>query len=712
MLRPDTVFKSLQSYLPEADRDRFDQTIQYIQEKFKGRKHPSGGPYLQHALEIIEILIHLKLDFNSILAGLLHETLLEGVAGEADIRNRFGDDVTELVQGVAKISRMSLRSSDGRQTENFRKMLVALARDLRVILIKLADRLCNMRVIDKFPEAEQKHKASETLEIYAPLANRLGISWIKGELEDLSFCCLHPQECKELSVRVARRKRERKTYVGEVQKRLNRILKECRIEGEVYGRFKHLYSIFKKIHRQDIDFDQVYDFIAFRIIVGNVRECYELLGMIHEAWRPIPGRFKDYIAMPKANGYQSLHTTVVGPDGERMEVQIRTHDMHEVAEGGIAAHWQYKEGDKTAGNADKRFGWLRQMLEWQQDLRDSSDYLNLVKVDLFPDEVYVFTPQGDVKELPREATPIDFAFAVHSDVGMHCNGARINGRLVPLKTVLHNGDIVEITTSPSQHPSKDWLKYVRTSKARNKIRQYVKAEQRERSLELGRELLDKELRKHSSTLNKVLGSGTIENAVKELGYRETDDLLAAVGYGKVTPGQVVARTLPKDDVPRTPGHIGRVVEKIKRKPSSAIRVQGIDDILVRFAKCCNPLPGDDVIGFITRGRGVTVHAEDCPHILDGDPERRIEVSWDAGKETTRIVKIRIFCSDRKGMLASITSAITDAQANIVGANVISTSDQRGQNTFDLEVRDLNHLKKVFAAVQKVRGVEQVERLRH
>jgi len=712
MLRPEAVLKLLQSYTSEVDTQRFDHAIRYIQQKFKGYTHPSGGPYFQHALEVAEILVQLRLDFNSILAGLLHETLLSGLADDADIRVEFGDDVAELVQGVAKISRMSLRSSDGRQPENFRKMLVALARDLRVILIKLADRLCNMRVLDKFPVEEQQPKARETQEIYAPLANRLGISWIKSELEDLAFCSLNPESCRELSVRVARRKRERKTYISEVQKRLNRILKQCQIHGEVYGRFKHLYSIHKKIERQQIDFDQVFDFIAFRIIVTNVRECYELLGMIHEAWRPIPGRFKDYIAMPKANGYQSLHTTVVGPDGERMEVQIRTRDMHEVAEGGIAAHWQYKEGDKSTGAVDKRFGWLRQMLEWQRDLRDSSDYLNLVKVDLFPDEVYVFTPDGDVKELPRDATPIDFAFAVHSDVGMHCNGARVNGRLVPLKTILNNGDIVEIITSAAQRPSKDWLKYVRTSKARNKIRQFVKTEQRERSLELGRELLDKELRKHSSTLNRIISSGEINAAVSELGYREADDLLAAVGYGKVTPGQVVARAIPRGDVPRTPGHIGRVVEKIKRKPSSAIRVQGIDDILVRFAKCCNPLPGDEVIGFITRGRGVTVHAADCPHVLDGDPERRVEVSWDAGKQTMRIVKVRVYCSDKKGILASITSAITDAQANIVAANVVSTTDHRGLNTFDLEVRDLNHLQKVFAAIQKVRGVERIERLRH
>ena len=711
MLRPDAIFKSLQSYAHEVDAKQFDRALRYIQEHFKNYKHPSGKPYLQHALEVAQVLIRLRLDFNSILAGLLHEAHGEGMADAQEISEIFGEDVAELVLGIAKISQVTLKGRGGRQSENFRKMLIALARDLRVILIKLADRLCNMRAIETYPEGQRHEKARESLEIYAPMANRLGISWIKSELEDLSFCALEPQVCKELMAKVNQRKKERKSYVEQVQNRLNHILKECGIDGEVYGRFKHLYSIHKKIQRQAIDFDQVFDFIAFRIIVGSVRECYELLGMIHEVWRPIPGRFKDYIAMPKANGYQSLHTTVVGPGGERMEVQIRTREMHEVAEEGIAAHWQYKESDKPSGNVDKRFGWLRQMLEWQQDLHDSSDYLNLVKVDLFPDEVYVFTPQGDVKELPRDATPIDFAFAVHSDVGMRCNGARVNGRLVPLRTVLNNGDIVEITTSPSQHPSKDWLKFVRTSKARNKIRSYVKAEQREKSLELGKELLDKELRKQSSTLNRVIASGEIVNAVKELGYRETDDLLAAVGYGKVTPGQVVARTLPREHAPRAPGHIERVVEKIKRKPSSAIRVQGIDDIMVRFAKCCNPLPGDDVIGFITRGRGVTVHAGDCPHVLDSDPERRIEVSWDADKQMTRIVKVRVTCSDKKGMLASITSAITDAQANIVGASVTS-SHERGYNTFDLEVRDLNHLKKVFAALQKVRGVEQVERLRH
>ena len=710
-----SLLHDIQAHHSQADLTRIRQAAEYAERHFAKALHPSGIPYLAHACEEARLLAQLRLDTDSIVTGLLHDLLLQERVTLQDLQQSFGAEVASLVEGVAKISRISLRGSGDQQAESFRKMLVALARDLRVILVKLVDRLHTMRMIERLPEAERLPLAEETRAIYVPLANRLGISSIKHELEGLTFSLLEPEQYQDLAAKVARRQKERRTYIREVQERLERILAEHRIEGEVTGRFKHLFSIYQKMVRQGIDFDQVYDLIAFRLIVTSVRDCYAVLGLIHEAWRPIPGRFKDYIAMPKANGYQSLHTTVLGPYGERMEIQIRTRDMHEVAEGGIAAHWQYKEGGGEGarrGAADRRFAWLRQLMEWQQDLQDSGDFLSAVKVDLFPDEVYVFTPNGDVKELPRDATPIDFAFAVHSDVGLRCSGARVNGRLVPLKTPLQNGDIIEILTSPHQKPSKDWLKHVRTSKARNKIRHFLQAEQRERSIELGREMLDKELRKHGSTFNRMTGGEPLLKAVADLGYKTEDDLLAGVGYGKVTPGQAVGRILPREAEPPKPGRIGKVIGKIRGKSSSAIRVQGVDDILVRFAKCCTPLPGDDIVGFITRGRGVTVHAADCPHLDDSEPDRRVDVSWDADKKSTRTVRIRVFCADRKGMLAAISGAITDCEANIVAANVVSTPDQRGQNTFEVQVESLEHFKRVVLAIQKVKGVERVDRLRH
>jgi GTP pyrophosphokinase len=656
------------------------------------------------------------MDIPSIVTGLLHDTIEDTLTTPEELRALFGEEVADLVDGVTKIGKITFRTSEERQAENFRKMLLAMARDIRVILVKLADRLHNMRTLEFQPESRRRKIAQETLDIYAPLANRLGISWLKSELEDLSFRYLHPETFRDLASKVAKRRKERQKYVEDVKKSIQEKLHEQGIVGDVSGRSKHLYSIFLKMERQGIDFDQVYDLIAFRILVESIRECYAVLGIIHSTWKPIPGRFKDYIAMPKANMYQSLHTTVIGPFGERMEVQIRTPEMHSVAEEGIAAHWKYKEkGSVVTSRDDKRFGWLRQLLEWQQELKDSREFMDTVKVDLFPEEVYVFTPRGDVKELPKGSTPVDFAYGVHTDVGHHCVGAKINGKLVPLKTPLHNGDIVEVTTSPNQTPSKDWLKFVRTSKARNKIKQWVKTEQREKSIELGKELLEKELRKYGFSLSRALGSEAGGEAVEELGFHSTEDLLAGLGYGKVPLGQIIHRLVPaeklKAEAPK-PGRLGQVLEKIRKKPSSAIKIHGVEDIMVRYAKCCNPLPGDPVIGFITRGRGVTVHTADCPHSLDGDPERRIEVEWDMKKKSTRPAKIRVSCVDQKGMLASITGAITNCEANIISANVHSMPDRKGINTFEVDVQNLDHLNRVINALLKVKGVYKVERMRN
>jgi GTP pyrophosphokinase len=718
MTRLDKIIEQITSYHPTADLDVLHKAYIFSGKVHQGQYRLSGDAYLSHPLEVAEILARLQLDMPTIVTGLLHDTIEDTLTTHAEISSLFGEEIADLVDGVTKIGKITFKTSEQRQAESFRKMLLAMARDIRVILVKLADRLHNMRTLGSQDMSRRKLIAQETLDIYAPLANRMGISWIKSELENLSFCYLFPEVYAELSHKLEQQKKAHGKYVDAVEKQLLKLLAESGIEGKISGRSKHLYSVYQKMQRQGIPFEEVHDLVAFRILVDSVRDCYAALGMVHATWKPIPGRFKDYIAMPKANMYQSLHTTVMGPKGERMEVQIRTHDMHRIAEEGIAAHWKYKEGGApvaVVGQSDKRFAWLRQMLEWQQDMKDSREFLSAVKVDLFPEEVYVFTPGGDVKELPRGATPIDFAYAVHTDIGHRCTGAKINGRLVPLKTALNNGDIVEVTTGVNQTPSKDWLKFVRTSRARNKIRNWVKTQEREKSIELGRDLLDKKLRKYDLSLKKVLVSDEFNQAGHELGFKHSDDVLAALGYGKVSIGQVLSRVVPKEKLKpekeKPTAGLGKVLERIRKKPSSAIKIDGVDDIMVRFAKCCNPLQGDPVVGFITRGRGVTVHTSDCPYVQDSDPERRITVEWDKSKSGARSVKIRVFCENQKGMLAGITAAMTNTEANIISAKVQSTPDNKGVNNFEVDVQDLEHLNRVIKAIMKVKGVYRVERLR-
>ncbi len=713
MIRIDDILEAIRSYHADADLDAVRKAYVYSAKVHQGQTRLSGDSYMTHLMEVASILTRLHMDVPTIMTGLLHDTIEDTLSTEAELREVFGDEVAEMVDGVSKISKITFKTSEERQAENFRKMLLAMARDIRVILVKLADRLHNMRTLSHQPEERRLKIAQETADIYAPLANRLGISWVKSELEDLSLRYLEPETYKVLSKKISQHRRERDKYVATVKKKLEDILKEHDIDGQVQGRLKHICSIHKKIVKQKIEFEQIHDLIAFRIIVPTVRDCYAMLGVIHSSWKPVPGRFKDFIAMPKANMYQSLHTTVFGPSGQRMEVQMRTAEMHSVAEEGIAAHWKYKEG-KSAAHADEgRFSWLRQMLEWQKELKDSSEFMSSVKVDLFPDEVYVFTPDGDVKELPKQSTPIDFAYSVHSDVGHRCNGAKVNGRLVPLRTELKNGDIVDIITSTNQTPSKDWLKFVKTSKAKNRIRHWVKDQERQQSLELGRDLLEKELRKFGFSYNRALNLDTVKGALSELGFRNFEDLQAAVGYGKVTCNQVLSRIIPeqfKAEAPK-PSKLSQVLGKIRRKPVDAINVQGLEGILVRFSKCCNPLPGDEVIGFISQGLGVTVHAADCPRVLETDPDRRVEVSWNRQKGATRSVKIRVYSLDQKGILATITKVITKNAANILRASVYSTNDGRGIHSFEIDVQDVQHLTRVMESVQKVKGVQQVERVR-
>lgn len=715
MLRFNDILERLLSYNPNADTDLLRKAYVFSAKVHLGQKRLSGEPYLIHPLEVAGILTQLRLDLASVVTGLLHDTVEDTLTTLEEIQENFGQEIASLVDGVTKISQISLRTTEESQAENFRKIILAMVKDIRVILIKLADRLHNMRTLKYHSPEKQIAIAQETLDIYAPIAHRLGIDWIKAELEDLAFQYLHPEIYEDIKRKIAKKEKERERYIEEVKRILMRKLYENHIEGEVTGRLKQIYSIYLKMKDQNIDFDQVYDITAFRVIVNTVKECYDVLGIIHSLWKPIPGKFKDYIGLPKENMYQSLHTSVIGPYGERIEIQIRTHDMHKVAEEGIAAHWKYKEGKILNEADDKRFTWLRQLLEWQRDLKDDREFIETVKVDLFPNEVYVFTPKGEVKQFPAGATPVDFAYSIHSDVGNHCVGAKVNGKLVPLRYILKSGDTVEILTSPNQKPSKDWLKFVKTSRAKTKIRQWFKTEEREKSIALGKEILEKELRKYNLQLAKFIKSGDLTKIATEFSFQTVDDLIAAIGYGKITVNQVIGKIVPQEKIeqkePKEEGHIKKLLKKITRAPRDAILIKGIDNIMVRYAGCCNPVPGDKVVGFITRGRGVTIHSADCQRALDNDPERRVEVEWDLSKEYIYPVKIRILSEDKKGLLAEISNSFSMNEANIKNARVETTEDKKAISTFEVEIRDLNHLNKVIKAIEKIKGITRVERLR-
>jgi GTP diphosphokinase / guanosine-3',5'-bis(diphosphate) 3'-diphosphatase len=734
MIRLNDILQQVVAYHPDPDLDILKKAYVYSAKVHQGQLRKSGEPYLVHPLEVAGILAQLKLDEASIVAGLLHDTIEDTLATAEELTELFGSEVAQLVDGVTKLSKFSASaalSQEEKQAENFRKMIIAMAQDIRVILVKLADRTHNMRTLDFMAPDKQQRIAQETLDIYAPLANRLGISWIKTELEDQSLKYLKPAEYVEISEKLDRRKKEREKYTEEVVDLIQEKLAERNLESRVQGRFKHLYSIWKKMKAQGIEFEQVQDIIAFRLIMPTIPSCYEALGLIHQLWKPVPGRFKDFIAIPKPNMYQSLHTTVIGPLGERIEVQIRTEEMHKVAEEGIAAHWAYKEG--KAGTAirkdDEKFAWLRQLMEWQQDLKDPKEFLETVKVDLFTDEVFVFTPKGDVKSLPRGATPVDFAYAIHSDVGSRCVGAKVNGKIVPLRYKLKNGDTVEILTSAQAHPSKDWLTFVKTSRAQQRIRGYIKQQQRDKSLQLGRELAEREFRRFGLNFNRMLKGGELKTVSNELGYRSEDDLLAAVGYGKVAPHQIIQKIIPPEKLsaeepreapsPTANGtsvlpSLSRVTEVARRlvgrQSRGGVQIGGVDDVLVRFGRCCNPVPGDPIAGFITRGRGVTVHTVSCEKALATDPERRVEVNWDVRGDFKRPVTLRVLTADRPGLLADISNAFSKRGVNISQANCRATGDDRAVNTFEVTISDLKQLTELMRSIESLNGVYSVERI--
>jgi len=708
MVRFNDIVDEILKYNPQADLSTLVKAYVFSAQAHKGQTRLSGEPYLVHPLEVAYTLTKMNLDISSVVSGLLHDTIEDSYVSKSEIEENFGTEVAELVDGVTKIGQIPLKTSEDSKVETFRKMLLAMSKDIRVILIKLADRYHNMKTLNFLNSNRQIDIARETMDIYAPLAHRLGIEWLKGELEDEAFKYLLPLEYKNVVSKITKKRKERDTYIEEVIELLKGKFQQFKLDAEIFGRAKKLYSIYRKTILEKLELDDIYDLTAFRVIVNNVKDCYLALGLIHSFFKPIPGKFNDYIALPKPNMYQSLHTKVVGPYGEKIEIQIRTHEMHKIAEEGIAAHWKYKEGSVFDPKEDKIFGWLRRLIESQQELKDNKEFMEIFKIDLFPDEIYVFTPRGDVKELSKGSTPVDFAYAIHSQLGHTCVGAKVNGRLVPLKYELKSGDTVDIQTNQAHKPSKDWLNFVKTSRAKTKIRQWIKAEQRERSIELGKSLIDKELSKYDLSLTKMLKTGELLGLAKEFSFETVDDLFAGVGYGLYSPMQVLGKIIPEVE---KPGKLQQIISNIKNGKDNAIRVQGVDGMVVRFAKCCNPIPGDIIFGFITRGRGLTIHAADCPNIHTYDEQRKIDVTWEPNKNYTYPVKLKIIGDDRKGLLSDISSTMASNKVNIVGAHAMTNQDKTASGIYEVEVGNMSKLQKVIKSIQKIKGVKSVERIR-
>ncbi|CAB5145279.1 Guanosine-3',5'-bis(diphosphate) 3'-pyrophosphohydrolase (EC / GTP pyrophosphokinase (EC, (p)ppGpp synthetase II [Olavius algarvensis associated proteobacterium Delta 3] len=713
MIRINDILDRISEYYPEGNLDIIDRAYIYSARVHDGQVRLSGEPYLSHPLEVAGILTEMKLDVESIAAGLLHDVIEDTHATAEEIEKIFGPEIRHIVSGVTKISTLPLSSSRARQAESIRKMILAMANDIRVILIKLADRLHNMRTLNYHTTEKKKRSiARETLDIYAPIASRLGIYWVKKELEDNSFRYLFPEERNRIENLVHADREERDQYIETVQGMISHKMNEAGLPAEVKGRYKHSFSIYQKMLSQNLPFEEIFDIIAFRIILDTIGQCYEALGVIHSTWRPIPKKFKDYIGMPKPNMYQSLHTTVVGPFGERMEIQIRTRDMDRVAKAGIAAHWSYKEGRQVDENASHTFAWIQNLVENQAIFKNPGEFLENVRIDLFPDEVYVFTPQGEIKSLPKGATPLDFAYLIHTEVGNQCTGAKVNGRMVPLKYELQTGEIVEIVTMKGSHPSKDWLSFVKTVKARSRIRQWIKIQEKERSLSLGREMCEKAFRKYKMNFSQALKSDNMVDVVRHFGFKSVEDLIASVGYGKITPLQIVRRFEEKPETEEPESVlVSRAVGRNRRKKTGGgVVVQGLDDILIKFGKCCQAVPGDPIIGYITRGQGVTVHRANCTNALRLSPERQIEVEWDSAMKETYPVKIRVLSFDRVGLLADLAANISKNDANILSLKTETLENKTVDSLFVLAVEDTAHLERVLADLRKVKMVQNANRI--
>jgi guanosine-3',5'-bis(diphosphate) 3'-pyrophosphohydrolase len=715
MIRFEDLLEKVRAYAPDADVELLRRAYVFSAFEHKGQVRHSGEPYLIHPLAVADFLADMKLDAVAISAGLLHDVVEDTLTTIERIQELFGPEVAHVVEGVTKISAIPFSSSEERQAENFRKMLLAMVDDIRVILVKLADRVHNMRTLHHLPEERRIKIAQETRDIYAPIANRLGMSKVKNELEELSFRYLEPQAYEELRAKVDAKRRATEGLIGELKKTISAKLAEAQVPVlEIDGRIKRLWSISQKLKRQKIEIEQVYDFIALRIITDDVKNCYAALGIIHQTWSPVPGRIKDFIAMPRPNGYQSLHTSVISEHGMPFEVQIRTIEMHRRAEEGIAAHWKYKEGRVGDQRDDRYFLWMRQLLEYQQEVRDPQEFIQNLKIELYPEEVYTFTPKGLVKALPRGATAVDFAYAIHTDVGHQCVGARVNGKMVPLRTRLKNGDIVEIVTQAGHKPSRDWLTFVGTSRARNKIKHLIHSEEKTRAVELGRKLFEKEARRYDLNPKTIVEGELFAKALNEFAVGKVDDLFAAIGYGKIQPKQVFVRLVPPDTLrEKAPeGAVASVVRRVLGSGEEKIKVRGIDDIMVFRARCCNPIRGEKIVGYITRGKGVSVHSATCPNVVNllYDPERRIDVEWDKSDAVARYtVKLTMEVEDRKGVLAAVSAKIADINTNIKNMEAHTDEGQNARIDMTVEINDLKHLEKVIKSLRGVDGVIGVER---
>jgi GTP pyrophosphokinase len=718
MIRFEDIYETVRRHHPAADLEVLRKAYIFSAVEHKGQTRASGEPYLIHPLEVAAILSEMRLDPVSVAVGLLHDVLEDTLTDPERIRDYFGEDVLHLVEGVTKISQIPFSSSEERQAENFRKLLLAMVDDIRVILVKLADRLHNMRTLQYLPDERRVRIARETMDIYAPLAGRLGMSKIKNELEDLAFQYTEPETYRELQTKVEERRKQANSFIEKVKGTVDEKLQGGGIEANLEGRIKRLYSIHMKLKRQRIDLEQVYDFVALRVLVPTIPDCYAVLGILHNLWRPVPGRIKDFIAMPRPNGYQSLHTSVIGDEGHPFEIQIRTREMHRVAEEGIAAHWKYKEGRTGFDKDDQAFAWLRQLVEWQQEVKDPHEFMNSLKLDLYPEEVYCFTPRGEVKTLPRGATPVDFAYAIHTEVGHQCVGARVGGKIVPLRYRLKNGDIVEILTSPGHHPSRDWLALAVTNKARAKIRHYLNTAEKQQAQEIGKKHLERELRRYDLTLKKLLAEAEkIEALAQELGIgTKAEDLFAAVGYGKISMRQVLSKLVAPDklDLPAAPEKsrpLTDAVKRLLRVGQERIKVKGTDDLLIYRAKCCNPIMGEPIVGYITRGKGVSVHSQTCPNVVNlmYDPERRIAVEWERGGEGAYEVRISVEVEDRPGLLAAITAVVAGMNTDIRNAEARTFDDRTACIELTLRIQDLKHLERVVKSIRGLSGVIDVER---
>ncbi len=716
----ERLVNRIKSYNPECDLSLIKKAYDLSKTAHNGQQRESGEPFIIHPVEVAIILTELEVDCTTIIAALLHDTIEDTTCTYEKIREEFGDEVALLVDGVTKLKKIPYTPKEDQQAENLRKMFLAMSKDIRVILIKLADRLHNMRTLKYKSPDKQVENAKETLEIYAPLAHRLGISKIKWELEDISLRYIDPEGYYDLVNKIASKRREREAYIKQIVETLEEKIREMGIEhAHIEGRPKHFYSIYKKMKEQNKTLDQIYDLFAVRIIVNSVKDCYAVLGLVHELYKPLPGRFKDYIAMPKPNMYQSLHNTLIGPGGQPFEVQIRTWEMHRIAEVGIAAHWKYKEGHGQLSELDNKLAWLRQLLEWHKEMKDAREFVETLKVDLFSDEVFVFTPKGDVINLPVGSTPIDFAYAIHSAIGNSMMGAKVNGRIVPLDYELKNGDIVEILTSASVHgPSRDWLKIVKSSQARSKINQWFKKERREENIARGKELVDKELKKQGFTAAQLFRNEWLEPILKKYTFNTVDDLYAAIGYGAITANKVISRlreeyrknVKPEEQVETVQDAARKQEKKPRHTPEKGVIVKGIENCLVRLSRCCNPVPGDEIIGYITRGRGVSVHRADCLNLKNlADEDRLIEVSWHMAKNVAYQADITVMANDRTALLMEVTNTIGEAKVPLKAINARTTKEHIAIMNITLEITDTEQLERIIKKVKKIDSVFEVTR---